>query len=156
MLGKALGVVIVPLSAIVANRDVLGVLTPGSHGSTFGGNPIACAVGRAVIGLLETGEPQRQAAALEEPLRQGLEKLLGEGVVEVRVHGLWAGLDLDPGLGTGRDLCEALARRGVLAKDTHGSSIRLSPPLTIGEKDLMWGLDRLAEAVDELATHPSG
>jgi ornithine--oxo-acid transaminase len=151
VLGKALGGGIVPLSAVVANRDVLGVLTPGSHGSTFGGNPIACAVGRAVVALLGTGEPQRQAARLEEPLRQGLEKLVGEGILEVRVHGLWAGIDLDPGLGTGRDLCEALARRGVLAKDTHGSTIRLSPPLTISEQDLQWGLDRLAEAVAELA-----
>jgi ornithine--oxo-acid transaminase len=151
VLGKALGGGIVPLSAVVANRDVLGVLTPGSHGSTFGGNPVAMAVGRAVIRLLEGGEPQRHAAELEEPLRQALEKLVGEGVVGVRVHGLWAGLDLDPALGTGRDLCEALARRGVLAKDTHGSTIRISPPLTISAEDLAWGLDQVAEAVAELA-----
>ncbi len=150
ILGKALGGGIVPLSAVAANRDVLGVLTPGSHGSTFGGNPIACAVGREVVRLLDTGEPQQRAADLEEPLRQALEKLVGEGVLEVRVHGLWAGIDLDPALGTGRDLCEALARRGVLVKDTHGSSIRLSPPLMISEEDLLWGLDQLAEAVAEL------
>jgi ornithine--oxo-acid transaminase len=151
VLGKALGGGIVPLSAVVANRDVLGVLTPGSHGSTFGGNPIAAAVGRAVVKLLESGEPQQHAADLEEPLRQGLEKLVGQGVLEVRVHGLWAGIDLDPALGTGRDLCEALARRGVLAKDTHGSTIRISPPLTISQEDLAWGLDRVAESVAELA-----
>jgi len=154
VLGKALGGGIVPLSAVVADRDVLGVLTPGSHGSTFGGNPLATAVGREVIRLLETGEPQRRAAALEGTLRAGLEPLVGRGVVGVRVRGLWAGVDLDPALGTGRDLCEALARRGVLAKDTHGSSMRISPPLTIEEQDLAWGLEQLADAVEELAARP--
>ena len=153
ILGKALGGGIMPLSAVAANRDVLGVLTPGSHGSTFGGNPLACAVGRAVIGLLEKGEPQRNAAELEGTLRARLEDLVGRGVLEIRVHGLWAGVDLDPALGTGRDLCEALARRGVLAKDTHGSTIRISPPLTISEEDLLWGLDRLAEAIAELSEY---
>jgi ornithine--oxo-acid transaminase len=151
ILGKALGGGIVPLSAVAANRDVLGVLTPGSHGSTFGGNPLAVAIGRAVIRVLETGEPQRHAAELESTLRDRLERLIGQGVLEVRVHGLWAGVDLDPALGTGRDLCEALARRGVLAKDTHGSTIRISPPLTISEEDLIWGLDRLGEAIAELS-----
>jgi len=151
VLGKALGGGIVPLSAVVADRDVLGVLTPGSHGSTFGGNPLATAVGRAVVRLLETGEPQRRAAALEATLRAGLEPLVGRGVVEVRVRGLWAGVDLDPAIGTGRDLCEALARRGVLAKDTHGSTMRISPPLVIEAQDLAWGLEQLADAVGELA-----
>jgi ornithine--oxo-acid transaminase len=141
-----------PLSAVAADVNVLGVLTPGSHGSTFGGNPLACAVGREVIRLLQTGDPQRRAAQLEPVLRAGLDPLVGRGVLTVRVRGLWAGVDLDPALGTGRDLCEALARRGVLAKDTHGSTIRISPPLTISEEDLTWGLDRLAEAIDELSS----
>ncbi len=151
ILGKALGGGIVPVSAVAADRDVLGVLTPGSHGSTFGGNPLAMAIGRAVIRLLETDEPQRRARDLEGVLVERLESLVGEGVVDVRVHGLWAGIDLDPALGTGRDLCDALAARGVLAKDTHGSSIRLSPPLVISEEDLVWGLDQLADAIGELA-----
>jgi ornithine--oxo-acid transaminase len=151
ILGKALGGGIMPLSAVAADVNVLGVLTPGSHGSTFGGNPLACAVGREVIRLLQTGDPQRRAARLEPVLRAGLDPLVGRGVLTVRVRGLWAGVDLDPALGTGRDLCEALARRGVLAKDTHGSTIRISPPLTISEEDLTWGLDRLAEAIDELS-----
>ena len=155
ILGKALGGGIVPLSAVAADADVLGVMTPGSHGSTFGGNPLACAVGRAVIELLNTGEPQRQAARLEAPLRAGLEPLVGRGLLAVRVRGLWAGIDLDPALGTGRDLCEALARRGVLAKETHGSTIRFSPPLVISEEDLAWGLDRLGDALEELAEGPA-
>jgi len=150
ILGKALGGGIVPLSCVAANRDVLGVLTPGSHGSTFGGNPLAVAVGREVVRLMETGEPQRRARELEAPLRAGLEPLVGHGLQAVRVRGLWAGVDLDPALGTGRDLCEALARRGVLAKDTHGSTIRISPPLTISEDDLSWGLDRLAKSIADL------
>ena len=150
ILGKALGGRIVPLSAVAADADVLGVLTPGSHGSTFGGNPVACAVGRAVIRLLQTGEPQKRAADLETTLSDGLMPLLGSGLLEVRTRGLWAGIDLDPALGTGRDLCEALAERGVLAKDTHGSTARLSPPLTIETADLEWGLEQVRDAVRAL------
>jgi ornithine--oxo-acid transaminase len=151
LLGKALGGGIVPVSAVVADADVLGVLQPGQHGSTFGGNPMACAVGRAVVGLLETGEYQERATRLGVLMRERLESLLGRGVVGVRVRGLWAGVDIDPALGSGRDVCEALARRFVLAKDTHGSTIRLAPPLVITEDQLDAGLDRLADALGELA-----
>jgi ornithine--oxo-acid transaminase len=157
ILGKALGGGILPLSAVAADHDVMGVFTPGSHGSTFGGNPLAGAVGRAVVRLLQDGRYQKRAAALEPVLRERLEPLVGNGVLGIRVVGLWAGVDLDPALGTGRELCEALADRGVLAKDTHGSTIRISPPLSISEEDLAWGLDRLAEAVAHLAdrrAHP--
>jgi ornithine--oxo-acid transaminase len=150
VLGKALGGGILPLSAVVADTDVLGVFTPGTHGSTFGGNPLACAVGRAVVALLKTGEYQERAARLAPRLRDGLEALQGKGLVGVRVVGLWAGIDLDPALGTGRDLCEALMHKGVLTKDTHGSTIRLSPPLTISDDDLDWMLGRLDEALGEL------
>ena len=111
--------------------DVLGVLQPGQHGSTFGGNPLACAVGRAVVGLLQTGEFQDRATLLGIRMRERLDQLVGRGVVGVRSRGLWAGVDIDPRLGTGRDVCEALARRHVLAKDTHGSTIRLAPPIVI-------------------------
>lgn len=151
VLGKALGGGIVPLSAVVANADVLGVLTPGSHGSTFGGNPLAVAVGRAVLRLLESGEPQRSALELEPVLREGLTPLIGHGARDLRVRGLWAGLDLDPALGTGRDLCDELVGRGVLVKDTHGSTIRISPPLTIARADLEWGLEQVRDAVGALA-----
>jgi ornithine--oxo-acid transaminase len=150
ILGKALGGGILPLSAVAADNDVLGVFTPGTHGSTFGGNPLACAVGRAVVALLNTGEYQSRAEKLAPRLRDGLEALQGKGIVGVRVVGLWAGIDLDPALGTGRDLCEALMHKGVLAKDTHGSTIRLSPPLTISDDDLDWALARLDEALGEL------
>jgi ornithine--oxo-acid transaminase len=151
LLGKALGGGIVPVSAVVADADVLGVLQPGQHGSTFGGNPLACAVGREVVAMLATGEHQERATRLGEHLRARLEALVGRGVVGVRVRGLWAGVDVDPALGTGREVCEALARRGVLAKDTHGSTLRLAPPLVVTEAQLDTGLDALSDALAELS-----
>ena len=151
LLGKALGGGIVPVSAVVADADVLGVLEPGTHGSTFGGNPLACAVGLEVVRMLATGEFQERATRLGEHLRERLEAVVGRGVVGVRVRGLWAGVDIDPALGTGREVCEALARRFVLAKDTHGSTIRLAPPLVVTQEQLDAGLDALADALDELA-----
>jgi ornithine--oxo-acid transaminase len=144
VLGKALGGGIVPVSAVAANRDVLGVLKPGEHGSTFGGNPLACAVGIEVVRMLRTGEFQRRSADLGERLHAGLAALVGGGVVAVRGRGLWAGVDIDPSLMTGRQACERLAARGVLAKDTHGSTIRLAPPLVISEADLDHALTQLA------------
>ena len=147
VLGKALGGGIVPVSAVVADKHVLGVLKPGQHGSTFGGNALACAVGSAVVDMLATGDFQRRAADLETLLRDRLEAMIGHGVVGVRVRGLWAGVDVDPAVGTGREVCEALMARGVLAKDTHGSTIRLAPPLVVSEEDLAWGLAQLAEVV---------
>ncbi|MFL4902688.1 ornithine--oxo-acid transaminase [Streptomyces sp. MMS24-I2-30] len=136
LLGKALGGGIVPVSAVVARRAVLGVLRPGEHGSTFGGNPLAAAVGTAVVGLLETGEFQRRATELGVVLRDGLTALVGRGVIGFRSRGLWAGVDIDPAIGTGREIGERLLREGVLVKDTHGSTIRLAPPLTITAEEL--------------------
>ncbi|HWJ66735.1 MAG TPA: ornithine--oxo-acid transaminase [Nocardioides sp.] len=147
VLGKALGGGVVPVSAVVGDRDVLGVLHPGQHGSTFGGNPLACAVGLEVVEMLRTGEVQAHAAALGEVLRDRLQAMVGDGVVTFRSRGLWAGVDVDPALGTGRDVCERLMARGVLAKDTHGSTIRLAPPLVISTDDLNWGLDQLEGAL---------
>jgi ornithine--oxo-acid transaminase len=144
VLGKALGGGIVPVSAVAADRDVLGVLRPGEHGSTFGGNPLACAVGAEVVKLLETGEFQERSARLGDRLHAGLEALIGQGVIAVRGRGLWAGVDIDPALMTGRQACERLAERGVLAKDTHGSTIRLAPPLVVTEEDLDHALAQLA------------
>jgi ornithine--oxo-acid transaminase len=136
ILGKALGGGIVPVSAVAADRSVLGVLRPGEHGSTFGGNPLACAVGAEVVRLLATGDFQKRSAVLGERLHAGLTALIGRGVVAVRGRGLWAGVDIDPALMTGRQACERLAERGVLAKDTHGSTIRLAPPLVVTEAEL--------------------
>ncbi|MEU2353388.1 ornithine--oxo-acid transaminase [Streptomyces misionensis] len=136
LLGKALGGGIVPVSAVVARREVMEVLHPGEHGSTFGGNPLAAAVGTAVVELLETGEFQRRAAELGVVLRDGLTELVGKGVLGFRSRGLWAGVDIDPAIGTGREISERLMREGILVKDTHGSTIRLAPPLTITAEEL--------------------
>ena len=149
VLGKALGGGIVPVSAVAANADVLGVLKPGEHGSTFGGNPLACAVGIEVVKLLNTGEFQQRSAKLGEHLHAGLNALIGEGVLAVRGRGLWAGVDIDPALMTGRQACERLAARGILAKDTHGSTIRLAPPLVVTEEDLDHALGQLKAVLDE-------
>ncbi len=150
LLGKALGGGIVPVSAVVSRADVLGVLTPGTHGSTFGGNPLACAVGRAVVTLLRTGEYQERAARLGVLLQRRLHDMIGHGLTGVRGVGLWAGIDVDPEIATGREVCYALAEHGVLAKDTHGSTIRLAPPLVISEEDLNWAVDQLAAVLKEL------
>jgi ornithine--oxo-acid transaminase len=147
VLGKALGGGVVPVSAVVGNEDVLGVLRPGEHGSTFGGNPVACAVGRAVVGLLRTGEYQQRAAELGSYLAGELERLVGHGVTGVRCLGLWAGIDVDPGVGTGRAVCERLAARGVLAKDTHGQTVRLAPPLVVTRDELAWVVAQLREVL---------
>ncbi|WP_338677151.1 ornithine--oxo-acid transaminase [Streptomyces sp. SCSIO 30461] len=144
VLGKALGGGVVPVSAVVSSSDVLGIYRPGEHGSTFGGNPLACAVALEVIGMLRTGEFQQRAAELGEHLHHELGLLVGGGAVDaVRGRGLWAGVDMAPSHGTGREISEKLMDRGVLVKDTHGSTIRIAPPLVISKEDLDWGLDQL-------------
>jgi ornithine--oxo-acid transaminase len=150
ILGKALGGGIVPVSAVVGRKEVLGVLKPGEHGSTFGGNPLAAAVGLAVVRMLAKGDMQRRSQRLGKHLKKRLDALVGKGVLAVRGAGLWAGIDIDPTLATGRQVCEALMRKGVLAKDTHGSTIRLAPPLTVSKKDLDWGIDQLEAVLAEL------
>ncbi|MPY56613.1 ornithine--oxo-acid transaminase [Streptomyces spongiae] len=147
LLGKALGGGIVPVSAVVGRREVLGVLRPGEHGSTFGGNPLAAAVGSAVVELLRSGEFQRRAAELGTALTDGLSALLGRGVVGFRARGLWAGVDIDPVFGTGREISERLMSEGILVKDTHGSTIRLAPPLTITAEELRSALGALEDVL---------
>lgn len=147
IMGKALGGGIMPVSAIAANRDVMDVITPGSHGSTFGGNPLAAAIGHQVVRMLSTGEWQRRAAELGVLLADGLGTLREHGVVEVRSRGLWAGLDVDPTLITGKELCKRMAARGVLAKDTHGSTIRLAPPIVASEDDIEMLVDVVGESL---------
>jgi ornithine--oxo-acid transaminase len=145
LLGKALGGGILPVSAVVSRRDVLGVFKPGQHGSTFGGNPVACAVAREVIAMLGTGEFQERSAKLGAHMHDRLSGLPRDVVARVSGRGLWAGVEFTSL--SGRVACERLAQRGVLAKDTHGTAIRLAPPLMISEEDLDWALDQLEDAV---------
>ena len=145
LLGKALGGGIVPLSAVVSSSDILGVFKPGQHGSTFGGNPLACAIAREVIAMLSTGEFQERSAKLGAHLHDRLDAMPESAVREVRGRGLWAGVEF-VSIG-GRDASERLAGRGVLTKDTHGTTIRLAPPLVITQEELDWGLDQLEEII---------
>lgn len=146
IMGKALGGGIVALSAVAADEDVLGVFQPGQHGSTFGGNPLACAIGTAVCELMATGEMQRRSREMGDKLHAGLKPLLDEGLLtKIRHAGLWFGLDVDPTLGTARELCYALLERGILAKDTHDITIRFAPPLTITDDELQRVIDATVE-----------
>jgi ornithine--oxo-acid transaminase len=147
VLGKALGGALYPVSAIAADESVMDVITPGSHGSTFGGNPLAAAIGREVVAMLATGEFQQEAKRLGHVMADGLRALVEYGVVEARVRGLWAGIDVDPSMMTGRELCERLLARGVLAKDTHGSTIRLAPPLVANDEDIAFMLEAMKGAL---------
>jgi ornithine--oxo-acid transaminase len=147
LLGKALGGGLLPVSAAVGNRDVLGVIKPGEHGSTFGGNPLAAAVGLKVVQMLETGEFQQHSRELGEHLAAGLETLVGKGVVRYRAAGLWAGVDIDPAIGTGREIAERLMARGILVKDTHGQTIRIAPPLVISASEIDEALEQFRQAL---------
>jgi ornithine--oxo-acid transaminase len=145
VLGKALGGGIVPVSAVVSSSDVLGVFRPGQHGSTFGGNPLACAIAREVIAMLNTGEFQERSAKLGTHMHDRLSALPSAVVSEVRGRGLWAGVEF--ATLNGRDVSEQLMAAGVLAKDTHGRTIRLAPPLSIEQADLDWAIDQLETVV---------
>ncbi|MGD1279459.1 ornithine--oxo-acid transaminase [Mycobacterium seoulense] len=149
LLGKALGGGVVPLSAVVADREVLGVLRPGEHGSTFGGNPLAAAIGATVVAMLGRGEFQARSARLGARLHERLRELVGHGVLAVRGLGLWAGVDIDPALGTGKQMSLRLAERGVLVKDTHESTLRFAPPLVISEQEIDWAVEQFAMALRE-------
>lgn len=148
-LGKALGGGIMPVSAVVGSKAVLGVLQPGQHGSTFGGNPLACAIGRAVITLLSTGEMQARATDLGAQLHARLNGLIGHGVADVRGRGLWAGVQLSPEVGSGRAISEEMARRGILVKETHQTTLRFAPPLVITREELDHAVDILETVISE-------
>jgi ornithine--oxo-acid transaminase len=149
-LGKALGGGIMPVSAVVGRKSVLGVLQPGQHGSTFGGNPLACAIGRAVIKLLATGEMQARAAELGAHLHTRLNALIGHGVADVRGRGLWAGVQLAPEIGAGRAISEEMARRGILIKETHETTLRFAPPIVITLEELDSAIDTLTDVINEI------
>jgi ornithine--oxo-acid transaminase len=147
VLGKALGGGIMPLSAVVADRDVVGLFKPGEHGSTFGGNPLACAIGIEVLDMLREGSYQHASADLGAWLLQALRDAVIPQVAEVRGRGLWIGIDLVPTAGTARAACERLMDLGILAKDTHESTIRLAPPLCVTRDNLEWALERVVDVL---------
>jgi ornithine--oxo-acid transaminase len=147
ILGKALGGGIMPVSAIVSSREVLSVYTPGSHGSTFGGNPLACAVARKVIEILNTGCYQSNARELGDYLFSRLRQIRTDKVKEIRGRGLWVGIEFHKSAGVARDYCEKLRHEGMLCKDTHEQTMRLAPPLCITRDELDWALERLEKVL---------
>ncbi|MFB7330312.1 ornithine--oxo-acid transaminase [Streptomyces adustus] len=143
-LGKSLSGGLLPLSAVIGRADVLGVITPGDHGSTFGGNPLACAVGRATVRLLATGEFQERSRELGAHLHSRLNEL--DGVTEVRGRGLWAGVQLDEERVADRRVTEALAERGLLCKEAKGH-LRVAPPLVVTHEEIDLGVDMIADVL---------
>ncbi len=155
IVGKALGGGILPVSAFLADAEVMDLFEPGSHGSTFGGNALAAAVGLEALRVLQDEQLSERSAVLGRHLLARLHEVVGDRPIEVRGRGLWAGVDLrDAGIGA-RALVERLAQKGVLTKETHDTAIRIAPPLTITKADLDWGIDRLAASLDELAPLPA-
>ncbi|GAG29063.1 unnamed protein product, partial [marine sediment metagenome] len=147
ILGKALGGGIVPVSAVVTSRDILSVFTPGDHGSTFGGNPLACAVARKVVEILKTGKYQSNAKELGDYLFGKLAALKSDKIKEIRGRGLWIGIEFNPSAGVAREFCERLMHEGMLCKDTHEQTMRLAPPLCITKDEIDWAFARLQKVL---------
>jgi len=147
ILGKALGGGIMPISAVVSSREILGVFAPGDHGSTFGGNPLACAVARRAIAILKTGKYQKNSAELGKYLMESLRGAKLSKVREVRGRGLWVGIEMKKEAGKARTYCEQLMHEGLLCKDTHEQTMRLAPPLCITKDEVDWALERLIKVL---------
>lgn len=143
LMAKSLGGGIVPISAVMANNDIMKVFTPGSHGSTLGGNPFACAIAREVLALVRDEKPEQRSAELGAYMLERLKGMNSKHVKEVRGRGLMIGVDIDPAAGTAKDFCKKLKKEGILCKDTHVQTIRMAPPLVISREDLDWGLERV-------------
>jgi ornithine--oxo-acid transaminase len=143
ILGKSLGGGILPISAVVSSVEILGVLTPGSHGSTFGGNPLACAVAREVLRFIADERPEERAAELGALLMERLRAIKSPIVESVRGRGLMVGVDIKPEHGIAKDFCKKLLHEGLLCKDTRKQTIRFAPPLTITQTELEWALERI-------------
>ena len=149
-LGKALGGGLLPVSAFLAREDVMAVFKPGDHGSTFGGNPLAAAVGDAALQVLVDERLAERAASRGELLMERLHALAHPAIVAIRGKGLLVGVEIDPAFATARRVCEGLMREGVLTKDTHGTVVRLAPPLVIGAREIdeaVAALDRVFRAL---------
>lgn len=149
LLGKALSGGFYPVSAVLSNNDVLGTLRPGQHGSTFGGNPLACAVARAAMRVLVEEGMIENAATQGARFLEGLKDIRANTIREVRGRGLMLAVELHPEAGRARRYCEALQGKGILAKDTHEQTIRIAPPLVITSDQVDWALERLATTLTQ-------
>ncbi|WP_339205201.1 ornithine--oxo-acid transaminase [Paenibacillus sp. FSL K6-3182] len=141
IMGKALGGGVMPISAIAANDTILNVFEPGSHGSTFGGNPLACAVSAAAIDVIEEEKLAERSDELGKYFREQLAEISSPHIVEIRGKGLFIGLELDT---AARPYCERLMGKGLLCKETHDTTIRFAPPLIITKEEIDWAIERIA------------
>lgn len=151
-LGKALGGGVMPVSAFLARRDVIAMFGPGSHGSTFGGSPLAAAVGLAALDTIDDEGLVARSADLGAHMLARLRAIDSPAITAVRGRGLWAGVDIDPAVATARQVCELLMVQGVLSKETHDTTIRFAPPLVITREDLDWAIDRFIAVLADLTT----
>jgi len=150
ILGKALGGGILPVSLFLARREVMNVFTPGDHGSTFGGNPLAAAVGLEALNILIEDELPQKSAAMGEYLMDRLREFDTPLIRNIRGRGLFIGIEVDPALCSAREICESLMHRGLLSKETHETVVRLAPPLIIGRDEVDWAVDQIAEVLGDI------
>ncbi|NVD41000.1 ornithine--oxo-acid transaminase [Ensifer sp. HO-A22] len=147
LIGKALSGGFYPVSAVLSNSEVLGVLKPGQHGSTFGGNPLACAIARAALKALTEEGMIENSARMGDRFQKGLTDIRSNIIKEVRGRGLMLAVELVPEAGGARKYCEALKQLGILAKDTHGDTIRIAPPLVITAEQVDWAVEQFAKVL---------
>ncbi|MDP6477029.1 MAG: ornithine--oxo-acid transaminase [Nitrospinaceae bacterium] len=153
LVGKALSGGFYPISAVLSNKEVLGVFKPGDHGSTFGGNPLGCAVARAALRVLIEENMIKSAATLGEYFMKQLKEINSPHVKEVRGKGLLIGIELNHTAGGARRFCEALQAEGILCKETHQHVIRLAPPLIIQRENIDWALEKITRVLNSKAKH---
>jgi ornithine--oxo-acid transaminase len=146
IIGKALSGGFYPVSAVLASKEVLGVFKPGDHGSTFGGNPLACAIARTALRVLAEEKMVQRSAELGAYFLDRLKTLRSPDIVEIRGRGLWIGIELGS---PARPYCEALKEQGILCKETHEKVIRLAPPLVITREEIDWAFDRIRRVIEQ-------
>lgn len=146
ILGKALGGGVMPISCVAANKEILGVFNPGSHGSTFGGNPLACAVSITSLEVIEEEKLVERSLRLGQVLLEKLREIEHPSIKEIRGRGLFIGVELTE---PARSYCEALKEEGLLCKETHENVIRFAPPLVITEEELEWAIERIRKVFEE-------
>jgi len=156
IVGKALGGGLYPVSAVLSCWEVMDVFKPGTHGSTFGGNPLACAIGMAALDVLKKEKLDQKAKTLGDYFRKQLLKIKTDKIKEVRGLGLLTGLELKLEAGRARPYCLTMMKLGILAKDTHEQTIRFAPPLVITKKDIDWSVKIIAKALETTAPDEGG
>jgi len=150
ILGKALGGGIMPVSMFLARKEVMDIFVPGTHGSTFGGNPLAAAVGTEALNILVEEKLPERSWELGQYLVEQLHRIDSPLIGEIRGRGLFVGIEIDPALGSAREVCERLMGRGLLSKETHETVVRLAPPLVVTKEELDWAVDQIRDVLREM------